>query len=225
VADLGTVYRDTRERITGLVADLDPAAAATVVPFCPAWTVKDTLAHLSGVIGDILAGRLDGVATDPWTAAQVEARRSWPLAEVVEEWTSQAPQVEAVLADFPTDPVRQLIADATTHEHDLRHALGRPGARDTESVQVAAGWIAEVFRPAGMPRLRVRLDDGDRDAGDGDGDGPPPVTVTVSSFEFLRARIGRRTLDQIAAFDWSADPAPYLPHFVVFTPPPAPIAE
>ena len=35
------------------------------------WTVKDVVAHLCGACEDILAGRLEGVATDPWTEAQV----------------------------------------------------------------------------------------------------------------------------------------------------------
>jgi len=44
------------------------------------------------------------------------------------------------------------------------------------------------------------------------------VTVHGDSFEITRALFGRRSLDQIAAFDWSADPTPYLPHFSFFVP-------
>jgi len=42
------------------------------------------------------AGNLDGVATDPWTAAQVDARRDQPLAAILDEWEVNDPQVEAL---------------------------------------------------------------------------------------------------------------------------------
>jgi hypothetical protein len=46
---------------------LDDAQADRVVPACPDWTVRDAYAHQAGVSADILAGRMDGVATDEWT--------------------------------------------------------------------------------------------------------------------------------------------------------------
>jgi hypothetical protein len=40
--------------------------------------------------------------------------------------------------------------------------------------------------------------------------------VEVSDLELFRARLGRRTVDEVCAYGWSADPAPYLDHWFVF---------
>src|SRR5262245_40632639 len=64
-------YRDLRERVTVLMADVDDAALAAPSPATPEWTVHDVFAHLVGVTDDVVAGRLDGVATDEWTQKQV----------------------------------------------------------------------------------------------------------------------------------------------------------
>src|SRR5438132_399041 len=76
-------------------------ATGAAVPTCPRWTVHDVVAHLTGVCADILTGNLEGVATDPWTEAQVSSRKNRTMAELVEEWNELGPQVEAITAAFP----------------------------------------------------------------------------------------------------------------------------
>jgi hypothetical protein len=49
------LYRDGRERLLALGAELGAADAARPVPACPDWTVKDLYAHLAGVAADVLA--------------------------------------------------------------------------------------------------------------------------------------------------------------------------
>src|SRR5207245_258980 len=99
-----------------------------VVPACPEWTVHDVIAHLAGVCADIINGNLAGVATESWTAAQVDARRAHTVEQIIAEWSEVAPQVEAMADHFPGRAGPQLVFDLTTHEHDLRGALGRPDA-------------------------------------------------------------------------------------------------
>ena len=142
--DVSGVYAEGRERVSGLVAELDVVGAATVVPACPAWSVKDVLAHLTGICADIMAGNIEGVATDPWTAAQVDARRSATIGEVVAEWNEVAPHVEAMAAGFGPAG-HQWVGDFATHEHDVRGALGRPGARDSRAVAIGVEFIAGGF--------------------------------------------------------------------------------
>src|SRR5260370_964850 len=48
-----------------------------------AGSVHDVVAHLAGTVTDVLGGRLDGVGSDPWTAAQVGTRRDMPIAALV----------------------------------------------------------------------------------------------------------------------------------------------
>ena len=206
-------YAGGRARISGLVADLDEQKAATVVPGCPEWTVKDVVAHVTGICSDILAGNIDGVATDPWTAVQVDARRPLSVSRIVAEWSELGPQIEAMLPSFPPEPAAQLVADLTTHEHDVRGALGRPGARDSDALAIGLAFVAPNFLTAlagrGLPALSLRAGDSEWVA-----DGTRPgASVSADRFELFRALTGRRSASQLRQLTWDGDPEPYLPAF------------
>jgi hypothetical protein len=55
------------DRVLLLVADADPA---TPLPACPAWTVHDVLAHLTGLAEDWVAGALEEYGSESWTSPQ-----------------------------------------------------------------------------------------------------------------------------------------------------------
>jgi uncharacterized protein (TIGR03083 family) len=208
MGEYGSLYAAGREQLIDLVGGLSPERAATVVPTCPAWTVKDAFAHVAGVAADIIEGRLDGVASDPWTAAQVEARRDATVADIAEEWRRTGPQIDAIVDSFgPTGA--QLLFDLTTHEHDVRLALGQPGGRDAPVLDVALGF-AVPNQAAHVPHpLRIRAEHLSWDIGDGE----PIATLTTDRFTLMRAMSGRRSPAQIRALDWSGDPTPFLPMF------------
>jgi hypothetical protein len=44
----------------------------------------------------------------------------------------------------------------------------------------------------------------------------PAVEVAASDLDWFRGRLGRRTVDEVCAFGWSAAPAPYLDAFFIF---------
>src|SRR5438132_11341602 len=110
---IGKTYAEGRRRITQLVQEAGDAGAQTPVPTCPGWTVHDVIAHVTGVCADVLAGNIEGVATDPWTEAQVLERKDRAMAELVAEWSELAPQVEAMAAYFPRRVAEQWVADLT----------------------------------------------------------------------------------------------------------------
>jgi uncharacterized protein (TIGR03083 family) len=205
-------YRALRARVCELAGGVDDHAADARVPATPEWSVHDLLAHLAGVASDILAGRLEGVATDPWTQAQVDARRDRSVAELVAEWRDAGGQVDGLIPAFPPGTAEQLVFDASTHEQDLRHALGAPGARDSDAIDVALGFVSLTAPLWSCAPWRVETDAGEIVFGDGE----PVASARTTRFELLRATTGRRSAAQIAAWSWDGEPRPDL---VVLSPP------
>jgi uncharacterized protein (TIGR03083 family) len=211
--DTGVLYADTRGRITELVRALSPEQEEATVPATPSWRVRDIVAHLSGNLADILAGNLDGVATDPWTAAQVDARRDKTVEAILDEWAENGPKVEAMLDSFGPAGV-QLLADTITHEQDIRGAVGQAGGRDCDAADAALQWLVAIMGDRlaanGAPALRVSAGDQEWTIGPGE----PAASVTAPDcFELLRAMIARRSRSQIEGWKWDGDPTPYLDHF------------
>jgi uncharacterized protein (TIGR03083 family) len=210
--DTTAVYRDTRGRVTELLRAADPGAADLRVGACPRWTVREVAAHLTGVCDDILSGRLDGVATDGWTHAQVDRRAAASLAEILDEWDDVGPKVEGLFGPGGAPP--QMVFDGVTHEHDIRGALDNRDARDSAAVTVglgfAVGAVGDSLRESECPALRIRSGGEEWVVGGDD----PAGTLTAERFALLRSMSGRRTAAQISSLDWGgADPAPWLPAF------------
>ncbi|HEY3672553.1 MAG TPA: maleylpyruvate isomerase family mycothiol-dependent enzyme [Acidimicrobiia bacterium] len=222
--EAGEAYHGIRMRVGELVAGCDDATLATVAPATPDWTVHDLLAHLVGVTADIVSGNLDGVGTDAWAAVQVETRRRATGDGMLAEWSEHGPVVEAMAGQFGR-AAGQLVSDAVTHEHDVRGALGRPGARDCDAVLLSVGFLGlsltEQLDAAERGALVVHHDD----TTDTLGTGEPVASLRIDDFEFVRALTGRRSLEQIAAFDWDGDFTP--DHLVLgrFTARPDPLVE
>lgn len=171
-------YRQLRERVVTLVRSLPEATGDTVVPACPAWTVRQLLSHILGVPEDILTGSMEGVTTEPWTAAQVERHAGQSLVELADSFAATGTVFDDVLPTIPAPVNSQLVMDAVTHEHDLREALGDTGARDSVAVEVALGWLRYAF-PTAIPEGTVPED--------------------VPPYELLRAMTGRRTVVEMDA--------------------------
>ena len=211
------MYQETRERLATLVAGLDEAGLGTVVPACPGWSVADVIGHLAAIPEDALAGRLTGPPSEDETAAQVDRFRGRPIAQTLAGWTELAPRFEEIVAAFKIWPA---VIDVASHEQDIRGAVGQPGARDTEVIRQMSGWLLARLSPP--VRLRVTVEDTQLQVGP---DGEPVLGLTTTWYEAFRWRMGRRSLDQLAALDWSGDPAPVLDHLVVFGPARADLIE
>lgn len=215
---IAKVYSEAHDRIAALVRDLDDDSAARLVPATPRWRVRDVLAHLAAIPTDALAGRLAGVPTPEETGRQVEDRRDRTISELLEEWAGAlGPILDGARAGLVPAP---LAIDAVTHEQDLRGALHAAHLDDDGALRFATtGYTISVGRrlkEAGLPPLRLRDPARGFDAVARRGE--PTATVRASEFELFRAMAGRRSRSQVAAFDWSVDPAPYLDCFCIFGP-------
>jgi uncharacterized protein (TIGR03083 family) len=195
-------YAELRARVSDLVDDVDPPALEQPAPATPGWRVRDVLAHMIGVTDDVVHGRLDGVASDPWTAAQVDKRRDLPVAELLDEWEQHASRFGELLVGAPDEIAGQALFDAVTHEHDVRQALARPGGRDSDAMELSWDWLVNVRTLAGAPAIRFVTERRDDVAGTG----APEVTVRAPRFELLRATTGRRTVEEMTSYGW--EPAP-----------------
>jgi uncharacterized protein (TIGR03083 family) len=218
-------YLLVRGRLIALAAELDAAAAATPVPALPGWTVQDTLAHLAGVCADTLDGRLEGAPGPAWTARQVTERLGRTLAEVVEEWATRGPQLDARIGAPEGDRLRQVVFDAWSHEHDIRGAVDRPGERaDSAAAFVASQLVLRFQRrwaAADRPSVRIVAPAGDWALGAGE----PVATLRTSDFELARMLVGRRSRRQMLALPWTGDPAQVVDHLHTFELPERDLAE
>ena len=213
MTDFGGAYAATRQRVAGLVRELSDEEANRTVPACPAWSVRQLIAHLAAVAVDVSKGNLEGVGSEEWTQRQLDERKDRTLAEHLEEWAGVAGQVDGALEYLPKWAASMLVGDSVTHEHDLRGALGKPGARSSDAVEIAtngyARWFGRKVKDAGLPAVLVKWTDGEWVAGNGEA----VMTIGAPTFEMLRGLTGRRTRAEVAAFDWSQDPGPYLDLF------------
>jgi uncharacterized protein (TIGR03083 family) len=172
-------YDELRARVTDLMRSISTQQAQTVVPHCPQWTVKDCLAHIIGVPEDVMNGQMDGVATDAWTDRQVQRHKQDSVDDLLAVWETNAPIFGKILPNIPQPILSQFMFDQTTHEHDIRAALGKPGARESMAVAVAEGFLRDSLFKNSDPAIASM------------------ANHEVRGFEFLRSLSGRRSKAQI----------------------------
>ncbi len=199
---ISTRYTEAVESFVDLARTMTDEEWATHVPCTPLWTARDVLSHVAGVPDDVLAGRIDGAATDPWTQSQVERNADFGVDELLDRLLGQyelfGSAIDAMGEERPA-------FDCHTHEHDIRHAIGRPGERNSAIIDDAAELMLLPLSdlPAG---LVVTYDDGSEHV-IGSSDASSNATLSISKFDVFRSRLGRRTLGQVQAFEWGGDPA------------------
>jgi hypothetical protein len=173
-------YSELRIRVADLIRSITSDQALTIVPHCPQWTVKDCLAHMVGVPEDVINGQMDGVATDDWTDRQVQRHKQDSVSDLLKTWEANAAVFGNILPKIPQPVLSQFMFDQTTHEHDIRAALSKPGARDSMAVAVAEGFLRDSLSrnsDAAIASMANR---------------------EIKGFEFLRSLSGRRSKAQIS---------------------------
>ncbi|WP_234790976.1 maleylpyruvate isomerase family mycothiol-dependent enzyme [Mycolicibacterium wolinskyi] len=202
-------YQETKDRIVELVSESD-ASWSTAVAACPGWSVRDVVAHMTAVAEDWVSGRLAGAPTDEQTAAQVARFGAFDTAGILTAWDDAASEL-ARKAD--SDGLKPPLGDIVVHEHDIRAALGRPGARDSDAARSVCDQLLANLRTP-VP-LVVAVEDAEYRSGPDSG---AEIRLDTTRFEVLRWRTGRRSRAQLAAMDWSGDPAPVLDSLYLFGP-------
>ena len=201
--DPRTVYLDAQRAILELVTDQNQHIS---VPACPAWTLRDLVAHQIGVIEDFTAGNLEGAPGDSWSSAHIGRFADLDLNQVKAQWieTINQPQYEEM--------VNNVAPDVVFHEFDVRGAVGNQHSREADRVgyalQAVLGERDGHFRENTLPALEIITDGASTIIGEGD----PRGRVTLSPWEATRLFTGRRSPNQVRQLDWSTDPTPWLDH-------------
>lgn len=180
-ADVVSAEQGIRSRTIEILRSLDDAQVSAPVATCPGWTVRELACHDFGVIDDILDGRLEGAGSDAWTAAQVERHGAKSMGQICDEWESVASAFDDLLLAVPEPVNLQIVMDQATHEHDLRLAVGRPGAQDDPSLGVAAAYLFGILSQLD-PELSSSIEG-----------------LDLPAFDVVRSITGRRSLEQLDA--------------------------
>ncbi|MBT8197384.1 MAG: maleylpyruvate isomerase N-terminal domain-containing protein [Acidimicrobiia bacterium] len=222
--DFAQIYNESRVRLTELARGLDPDRLATIVPACPAWTVQDTVAHVTGIAADVLEG-IPASGSDR-TAEQVTSRRDKTITEVCDEWRELGPKLEDLLAKVGKN-LALVVMDLWTHEQDVRGAVGMKGVRDGDGLELtlkSAIGVGPRLDAVGLPPIALTIPGAPKVFTLGTM-GEPAIDLTGDRYELARTFMARRTLSQMAQLDWSGDPAAYLPHLGAFELPTTDLVE
>ena len=185
--DVVTAIGGIRNRTISVLRTAGEERAAQIVPTCPAWTAKELSCHMYGVCDDLLNGRLEGVGSEAWTQAQVDRRSGMPLDDLLDEWAASGDIFDVMVAEFPKPANYQLVMDMATHEHDIRLALGSPGAQDDPSLAIGSAYMLR-----NVAKFNADLAEQIQECG-------------LTDFECLRSLTGRRSMAQLEASGLDAE--------------------
>jgi len=202
-------YGRARDRLIDELRGRWAGEATTPVPSCPGWTVRDVVAHLSGLVADVLADVPPPLGTDAMTSRQVAERAALGLDQICDEWAANGPALVPFLTDVPLRGLG-LTADLAVHAHDLAEAVGGidPPAEETTRTACERYVPALLERAAGLDlALTVNLE-GRKWSAEG---GTTPLRLSASPTDFLRCVTGRRTRRQAeTTLHWVGNPAGLL---------------
>ncbi|MGS0686768.1 FAD-dependent monooxygenase [Nakamurella sp. GG22] len=223
-------YEDGLRRLDALLAEVPPAQLTSVVPACPAWTIRDLLAHVAGVATDAgrgayYAGALDAwhdpdraAGRERWTANHVDARRHDNVESLLSELhrhgndlVQALRQGTGIVKGMPEWMILAPVGDLAVHLDDLLETLHAPA--HVSSLVTRTGfalyrdWLAGRIARLSLPALE--LTDGQRQWTVGHGD--PVATLHGDRHELFRVIAGRRSSADILAMKWVGDPTRHLP--------------
>ena len=140
-----------------------------------------------GVPEDVLLGQLEGVTTEAWTQRQVDRHSEHSKTQLLAIWSNTFENFKALLPKIPQPTISQFVFDQVTHEHDIRHAISQPGARDSRAISVAEGFIRDFITRNPDPAVHALAES------------------TVTGFDYVRSFSGRRSKEQLAKLGLPAD--------------------
>lgn len=204
-------WTNAQQRVIALTSILSDEQSRRSVPACPAWTVRDLLAHMVGLGADVVAGDEPDDHHSGWTQRQVDERRGRDVPALLDEWRGVA---EPLRAWMRTNGARPL-GDVIIHEQDLRGALGVSGGQASPGLHAIRDRFVERFaaRLDGLAPIALVGTDW-RWVSSGTLD-DAAVVVRAPDFDLARALVSRRSERQLRSWTDRGDVAPYVDAFAV----------
>ncbi len=232
MGNLGEVFEKVRHDVADLLRSLPREDLDRPVPATPGWRIRDVAAHLAADAAYARVGNFPNeffqafgdeaavVTLNEWTSTQLAERADAPLDALLDEWEEAAADVQKMMSGelawpegMPWFSDRVLLTDLAVHQQDLFGALGQVGERESPQVKLGLnGYIVTMdFRLRSASGDAMRFEAGEK-TWDVGGD-IPTATVRATRFELFRAMSGRRSPEQIKAYDWDGDPEPFVAYF------------
>jgi uncharacterized protein (TIGR03083 family) len=122
---------------------------------CPAWSVRDVLAHCSSALARVVTGNLHAF-TPELNEIDVAERREWPLRRLVAELADGYLAAGPVIADAG-GRLDVIGLGEWLHGGDVRAALGEPLAYASDGFNDACILLATQARRSEAPLVEVTL--------------------------------------------------------------------
>lgn len=207
--DLVALLTRVRQRIRALVEPLGETELRAAVPMVEGLDLHGLVAHVAGAATDAAEGRARPEPSCGQATAHAAARRGAAVPELLCEWDVAADKLSSRLGE-DRGLAAGLLADAVTHEHDLRTVLDLPGHRDDESVlavlDILSDGLSERVVARGLPALRITVEQWGTIAGRG----PALRCLVADRFDFVRGMSGRRSARQVERWNWDTTAGDYL---------------
>jgi uncharacterized protein (TIGR03083 family) len=162
---------------------------------CPAWSVRDVLAHCAAALSRATSGQLHAF-TPELNEIDVAERRGWPVSRVLAElaagYLAAGPAIGAAGGRLDAIALGEWV-----HGGDVRMALGEPRAYASDGFEDAAVLLSAWSRRQQVPLTEVSLPGGTLTLG-ADRPGRPAAALRTSPATLIRLTAGR-----------PADPADY----------------
>jgi uncharacterized protein (TIGR03083 family) len=155
---------------------------------CEGWSVRDVLAHCAAALTDATAGRSHGFTPEE-NQRDVDERRTWGLAEVLEE-LYQGYDGAARAIDIAGGALDGVGIGEWIHGGDVRDALGAPDAYVSAGADLAVELLVERSIAQGKRSLVVTVEGARHSFGR---DEDPAGTVVADVETFVRLCAGRRS--------------------------------
>ncbi|MFI8088346.1 maleylpyruvate isomerase family mycothiol-dependent enzyme [Streptomyces sp. NPDC086080] len=197
----GRLLTVERDALIPLLRGRNDADFALPVPACPAWTVRDVLAHCSAALSRVVESRFEeGVFSPESNERDIAERAGWTHARVMDELEHGMTEAGPLIARAG-GLLDVLALGEWVHAGDVRVALGEPGAYAGAGLPYALDLLGQVtIRRKHLP-LHADLDDADEPLRLGDTTGERPPARFIGDGPTLVRLYAGRPLDGAASYE------------------------